>query len=100
MQSSYKDVQGQKPVVAFVTSKSADEYMGCMMPRAVEIWPTASTMRDGNSWVIRIFENQDLAAVTIAPRANGASVELREWTGLTIIRTRFQRMREAVEACR
>ena len=99
MQSTYKDVQDQTPKISFQTTKTADQYLGCISPKAVEIWPTANVLKDGNSWVISVLENQFMAAINITPNANGASVALREWTGATV-RSRFQRMRDAVEICR
>ena len=97
--STYKDVQEQKPRISFQTKKTAEQYLGCISPKAVQIWPTANVMKDGNSWVVSVLENQFVTAINITPTADGAAVALREWEGLTV-RSRFQAMRDAVELCR
>lgn len=98
MHSTYSSIQERDPAIAFQTEKSVDEYLSCLHPRMVDIWPSTSLVNDGDAKVLTAAEPQMLAAVTIRPSGSGAAVEYRQINDMTV--ANFGRAREAVNACR
>lgn len=98
MQSTYDQIKERPPAIEFYTEKSADDYLGCIGPRFMEIWPTTNTVRDGSNWVVTVPLSQIIATVTIEPKDDGAHVSYRQMNDMT--RFNFGKGRAAVDSCR
>lgn len=98
MHSTYSSIQQRAPAIAFQTDKSAVEYLACLHPRLIDIWPSTSLVNDGDAKVLTSAEPQMLATATIRPDGDGAAVEYRQANDMTV--ANYGRAREAVNACR
>lgn len=96
MQSTYPQLMAKSPVHSFATTKSVDEYIGCVSPRLAAIWPNVNTIQDGNAKVLSVSTSQVLVTVRVAMAVPGSHVEVRQ-----IYEGRgYERASEATLACR
>lgn len=61
------------PLLTLESSRSVDDYIGCLNPKLVAIRPPVSLMRDGNATVLRMTSfAQPVLVVEVTPRATGS----------------------------
>ena len=98
MQSTYEQIKDREPAIVLTSGKAPDVYLGCLAPRFAEIWPTAVTLKDGDSTVITVTVGQVIATATMKPQGSGTLVEYRQWNDMNV--ANFKRARSAVSACK
>lgn len=84
--ASYSEMQASEPRLILETDKSPDEYAGCLMPKARDLWrDMVSIGPDGNARVISVATNAGtLSTTTIVPRPAGAGVIFRAVSGMGV----------------
>lgn len=77
--ASYLEMQASEPRLTITSDKSVDEFVGCAMPRARELFRSyASVGPDGDAQVIVISsESANFASTTVAPREGGSTITYR-----------------------
>ncbi|MEN5117468.1 hypothetical protein ABE488_09065 [Luteimonas sp. TWI662] len=96
MQSTYSQIMAKPPVQAFDTTRSVDEFLGCISPKIATVWPRVNTIQDGDASVLTVVGAQVLVTVRVSQTSTGAHVEVRQiYDGRG-----YQRASEAALACR
>lgn len=96
--STYDSIKEREPAVEVHSTKSVDDYIGCIAPKFIQLWPDSTTVQDGNARVVTGRVQGTMAAtVTVIGSDGGSRAEYRQLNNLKI--NNFKKARTAVTDC-
>lgn len=97
--STYESIKDRPVSIEVSSNKSADEYIGCIAPAFIQLWPQSTTVQDGNSRVVTgRVQGTMSATVTVRAQGEGSTAEYRQINNLNV--GNFKKARAAVADCR